>query len=151
MKFHCLTIHTSKNKIEEAGRSMIEISGCLALITLLLMGALNGLQWSSDKLKSNLLKDDVLQRGADVKRQMDRFKKTISLKKWDTIGKAGYKIYEEYGTVGIQVDAVPKRVCQMTFDALVGLAQIKVNEVIYALPQPQICVNTNTMVFYFDE
>ena len=151
MKFHFWTPNTSKNKIEEAGSSMIEISGCLALIALLLMGALNGLQWSSDKLKSNLLKNDVLQRGTDIKNQMDRFKKTISLRKWDTIGKAGYEIDKEYGTIGIQVYAVPKRVCQMTFDDLISLVEIKVNEVIYALPHPQICSNLNTMVFYFDE
>jgi len=130
---------------------MLEIVGSLALITLFLMAAIKGIQWSSDKLKSNLLKDDVLQRGADIKNQMDHSRKIISLKKWDMTGKAGYPIYQEATTVGIRVDNVPGRVCQMTFDALIGLAQIKVNEVIYALPQPQICVDTNTMVFYFDE
>ncbi len=160
MKINWLKQKYFKNKVFESGRSMAEMLGVLSLIGVLSLGALAGYGWAMDKYRSNVLTNEVLQRAVDVKHQLDRRRRNITLNRWNGRSLIGYQIGLEDGTpvtidgrttVGIQVDAVKKRVCQMTFDNMVGIMKTKVDDVIYEGPASDVCQEGSTMVFYLDD
>ena len=140
----------------QSGRSITEVLGVLALIGVLSLGALSGYTWAMNRYRSNVLEDEIMQRSADIKMQLDRRRTQIHLNKWDTLSQVGYPIYLENGTTGIVVENVKKQICQMTFDDLIGLAPasidaIKVNETEYTSAHNNVCNDdkNNTMIFYF--
>ena len=107
------------------------------------MGALGGYGWAMDKYRSNTLSREVLQRAANINNQLDRRKKDFSLTKFENNSLIGYPIGLAPTTddnvnldgphyvIGIQVDEVPGRVCQMTFDGNIGLFDIRVENNLY--------------------
>jgi len=144
----------------EYGRSMVEMLGTLAIIGVLSLGALAVYSWAMDKYRSNILTREILERALDVKKQLDLRRRDITLAKWDDISLIGYWIGLEEGspetvdgktTVGIQVDDVKKRVCQMTFDNIIGLMPVKVNEHTYTETISDVCNERSIMVFYVDD
>ncbi|MBR5130415.1 MAG: hypothetical protein IKV03_04240 [Alphaproteobacteria bacterium] len=166
MEFSWLNNSFQKTKMNQSGRSITEMLGILILIGILSMGALNGYSWAIDKYRSNTLSRELLQRAVDIKNQLDRRKRDINLTKFKNRSLIGYPIglapstptTNEDGktTVGIQVDNVVKRVCQMTFDNNIGLFDIDVNNVSYEKKDTNasdVCQNEtiNTMIFYIDD
>ena len=173
MKLSGLNTSFQKIKMNQSGRSMTEMIGVLILVGILSVGALGGYGWAVDKYRSNTLSREVLQRAADIKNQMDRRRREFSLAKFEDNSILGYKIglapitdvnvnYEgpEY-VVGIQVENVTKRICQMTFDSNIGLFDIKIQFAIddlgtfyskkYDEDTSDICSQSNTMTFYVND
>ena len=163
MKFNWLK-RSFQTRNNQSGRSMTEMVGVLILIGILSMGALGGYGWTMDKYRSNTLSREVLQRAAEIKTQLDRRHRDISLNKFDDKSLIGYWIGLEPGTpktennttiVGIQVDKVPERVCRMAFDGNIGLFDIKVGNSLYPkktdTDTSNICSAENTMIFYIDD
>ena len=147
----------------QVGRSMIEMIGVLILIGILSMGALVGYEWAIDRYRANILTQDVLKRAVHIKNQLDQRNRNISLKKFENVSLMGAYIDLENASpitengrtiVGIQVKDISKRVCQMTFDATIGLMSVKVGEVEYNQNDraSNVCLETkNAMVFYLDD
>ena len=169
MKFNPLKKSINMTKTSQSGRSMTEIIGVLILIGILSVGALAGYGWAVDKYRSNTLNREILQRAVDIKNQLDRRHRDVNLDKFESVSLIGVEIGLASGdddkigtvngetTVGIQVDHVPGRVCQMTFDGNIGLFDIKVDGQFYQQGTKEgiskACSNdaTNTMIFYIDE
>ena len=76
----------------QSGRSIVELIAVLLLIGVLSMAALSGYHWIIDKYRVNVLEDEIMQRTADVKIQLDRPHAVASLAKWDPQSKLGYPI-----------------------------------------------------------
>lgn len=164
MKFSWLK-RSFQTRNNQSGRSMTEMIGVLILVGILSMGALGGYGWAMDKYRSNTLSQEVLQRAADIKNQLDRRRREFDLKKFETTSAIGYHIDLEPGTpktennktiVGIQVDKVPGRICKMTFDSNIGLFDIRVGDNLYPqktdINTSDVCSKAeNTIIFYLDD
>ena len=147
----------------QTGRSMVEMVGVLILVGVLSIGALFGYEWAIDKYRSNMLVQDVLRRAVHIKNQLDSRSRNINLNKFEKVSLMGAYIDLENNLpitengktiVGIYVQDVSRRVCQMTFDATIGLMSVKVGEVEYNQNDraSDVCLETkNTMVFYLDD
>ncbi len=141
--------------VSECGRSMVEILAVVALVGVLSIGALDVFSWAMDKYRANVLTNDILQRGADLEKQMDNHKMPY-LDAWEEISSTGHPIYlsdeKSFTEASIQVLAVEKRLCQMTFESAISAGiptQINQGET-YTEIQSDVCEATpNTMVFYF--
>lgn len=141
--------------IAESGRSMVEMLAVVALIGILSMLALAGFAWAMDKYRSNVLTNDILQRGADLEKQMDNHKMP-HLEAWEEVSTTGHPIYlseeKSFTEASIQVLAVEKRLCQMTFESVVsaGIPTQINNGQKYTEIQSDVCeAIPNKMVFYF--
>ena len=140
----------------EDGRTILEILIVVALCGLLSLLPLEIYDYAIDKHRSNTLKDEILQRSADIKNQIDHRTKRINLDKWDTISKTGVPInltwetIDEHKSVGIQVQRVDKRLCNMMLDGMNGLAKIKLNNSFYTKDISDNCEDSNEIVFHFE-
>ena len=137
-------------KYFESGRSMVEMLGTLAIIGVLSVGGIMGYSHGMDKYRANTIINDVMLRSVDVIAQFDRTG-DANLDSWPTTTAGGYTIGLENETTGIQVDGVPKRLCQMVFDGMISNATVKIGTTEYDSPSDDICGDTNTMVFYVDD
>ena len=133
-----------------SGRSMVEMLGVLAIIGVLSIGGIMGYSYGMDKYRANQTMQDVNLRGIDVLAQFDRIG-DANLNEWQN-EKTIYPITLEDETIGIQVDEVPERVCNMLAEGMVHVATgIKVNGA-YVTGDNNTCDgDENTLVFYFDE
>ena len=140
----------------ESGRTMLEILIVVALVGLLSLLPLEIYDYAVDKYRSNVLKDEVLQRSADLKNQIDSHKKIFNLDKWEQFSKIGVPINYiendtlEQNSIGIQVTNVEERICNMMLDGLEKLERIRVNDVLYVADSEPLCRGNDTIVFYFD-
>ena len=135
-----------ENLKNESGRSMTEMLGSLAIIGVLSIGGIAGYSYAMDKYRANRTMNDVRLRGMDVLAQFDTTG-TATLDGWKDEPTL-YPISLEEGTIGIQVDKVPQRVCEMIAEGMEHSADIKFitsNEV------SADCGDETTMVFYFDD
>ena len=135
-----------KNK-SQLGYSMVEMIGALAVLALLLMASVRGLSYSFDRQAANELGQEIMQRAADVKMQLDRPKATFYGDKWDTKSRIGAVIDFEQNDaeVGIQIHRVEARVCEMVMadlSHLQGVSRVDSN-----------CASdvNSTMIFYFEK
>ncbi|MBQ8042299.1 MAG: type II secretion system protein, partial [Alphaproteobacteria bacterium] len=134
-------------KQSQSGRTITEMVGVLILIGILLMGALRGMQWSTDRLHANELGNEIMQRAADVKMQLDRPRATVKWSKWEAKSHTGCPIEFSQNTeeVTIQVLNVKQRVCEMVLSDLSHLEGASRVE-----GACQSSAN-NTLIFYFDK
>ena len=134
----------------QSGRSMVEMLGVLAVIGVLSIGGIMGYSYGMDKYRANQTMHDVNLRGIDVLAQFDRTG-DANLNEWQN-EKTIYPITLEDETIGIQVDKVPERVCNMLAEGMSHVATgIKVNGT-YVTGDDITCDgDENTLVFYFDE
>ncbi|MBO7257980.1 MAG: hypothetical protein J6V11_03470, partial [Alphaproteobacteria bacterium] len=142
MKFDIL--HKKK---AQAGYTMFETIGALGLLSLLLMGSIRGIQYSSDRLHANELNNEIMQRAADIKMQLDRPHAKVKWSKWEAKSHTGCPIEFSQNTeeVTIQVLNIKQRVCEMVLtdlSHLEGASRVEGN-----------CSSSadNTLVFYFDK
>ncbi len=134
----------------ESGRSMVEMLGTLAIIGVLSIGGIMGYSYGMDKYRANETMQAVTLRGIDVLAQFDRTG-DATLNEWQN-QKTIYPITLEEGTIGIQVDKVPERVCGMLAKGMNRTATgIKANGS-YVVGDHNTCDgDENSLVFYFDE
>ena len=134
-------------KQSQSGWTMTEMVGVLILIGILLMGALRGMQWSTDRLHANELGNEIMQRAADVKMQLDRPRATVKWSKWEAKSHTGCPIEFSQDTekVTIQVLNVKQRVCEMVLSELSHLEGASHVE--------GACRSSanNTLTFHFDK
>jgi len=135
----------------QSGRSMVEMLGTLAIIGVLSVGAIGGYSYGMDKYRANTIMNDVMLRSVDVIAQYDRTG-DANLDSWPTTTAGGYTIGLENETIGIQVDNVPERICEMVFDGMINQATVKIGATEHDAPtDDDVCGDTNTMVFYVDD
>ena len=135
----------------EAGRSMVEMLGTLAIIGVLSIGGIAGYSYGMDKYRANTIMNDVNLRAIDLIAQANRGG-TPNLSEWPTITAGKYTIGLENGTIGIQVSDLPESICQMVFDGMINNATVKIGTTEYdSATDDDVCGDTNTMVFYVDE
>ncbi|MBR4927529.1 MAG: hypothetical protein IKY98_04295 [Alphaproteobacteria bacterium] len=134
----------------ESGRSMVEMLGVLAVVGVLSIGGIMGYSYGMDKYRANQTMQEITLRGIDVLAQYDRTG-DANLNEWQN-EKTIYPITLEEDTIGIQVDEVPERVCEMITEGMTHVATgIKVNGT-YAVDDGNTCDgDENSLVFYFDE
>ena len=142
MKFDIL--HKKK---AQAGYTMFEAIGALGLLSLLLMGSIRGIQYSSDRLHANELNNEIMQRAADIKMQLDRPHAKVKWSKWEAKSHTGCPIEFSQNTeeVTIQVLNIKQRVCEMVLtdlSHLEGASRVEGNCSLSA---------DNTLIFYFDK
>ena len=138
-------------RFSQSGRSMVEMLGTLAIIGVLSIGGIAGYSYGMDKYRANTIINDIMLRSVDVMAQFDRTGK-VNLSEWPTITASKYTIGLEEGTTGIQVNDLPKRLCQMMFDGMINTATVKVGSIEYDLAtDDDVCGDTNAMVFYVDD
>ena len=141
-------VHKNDSRMSESGRSMVEMLGTLAIIGVLSVGAIAGYSYGMDKYRANTIMNDVMLRAVDVIAQFDRTG-DANLDGWPTTTAGGYTIGLENETIGIQVDNVPERICEMIVERMEhSIANIKINAK-YAGENIGKCGNDNTLVFYF--
>ena len=140
----------TRKSISQSGRSMVEMLGVLAIVGVLSIGGIMGYSYGMDKYRANQTMQDVNLRGIDVLAQFDRTG-DANLNEWQN-EKTIYPITLEDETIGIQVDKVPERVCNMLAEGMAHVATgIKVNGT-YVTEDDNTCDgDENTLVFYFDE
>ena len=129
----------------QSGRSMVEMLGTLAIIGILSVAAIVGYSYAMDKYRANRTMHDVNIRAMDVMAQFDATG-TATLDGWKDEPTL-YPISLEEGTIGIQVDNVPQRVCEMIAEGMEHSADIKF---ITSTEASADCGDITTMVFYFD-
>ena len=133
----------------QSGRSMTEMLGTLAIIGVLSIGGIAGYSYGMDKYRANRTMYDVNVRAIDVLAQFDATG-NASLDGWKN-EKTLYPITLEDETIGIQVNKVPERVCEMMVEGIQkGVSAIKINAE-YVGENAGECGDENTLVFYFDE
>jgi hypothetical protein len=129
---------------------MVEMLGTLAIVGVLSIGGILGYSYGMDKYRANTIINDVMLRSVDLIAQKMRGG-SPNLAEWQTTTAGGYTIGLENGTTGIQVDGLPKQLCQIVFDSMINNATIKVGATEYDTPSDDVCGDTNTMVFYVDD
>lgn len=144
-----MLLRYEKNK--QAGRSMIEMLGVLAIIGILSVGAVAGFNYAMDKHRATATINDINVRAVTLDIQLGR-NIPLSLQEFSPVGEAGYPIgladqmiEEGYG---ITVDQVPNRVCQMLVEDLqdhVHLIRISGQVV----TDKAACSQINAMTFEF--
>ena len=138
-----------QNNLNQSGRSMVEMLGTLAIIGVLSVGGIMGYSYGMDKYRANRTMNDVRLRAMDV---LAQFNATgdASLDNWKN-EKTIYPITLEDETIGIQVDKVPERVCEMMAEGMEhSSSAIKINAE-YVEEDAGDCGDDNTLVFYFDD
>ena len=138
-----------QNNLNQSGRSMVEMLGTLAIIGVLSIGGIAGYSYGMDKYRANRTMNDVRLRAMDV---LAQFNATgdASLDNWKN-EKTIYPITLEDETIGIQVDKVPERVCEMMAEGMEhSSSAIKINAK-YVEEDTSDCGDDNTLVFYFDD
>ena len=138
-----------QNKILQSGRSMVEMLGVLAIIGVLSIGSIAGYSYAIDKYRANTIVDDVMLRAIEATAQFDATG-DANLSEWPTMTAGEHLIGLEDKTIGIQVDGLPKRVCQMVFDGMINNTTIKIGTTEYSEPSDDVCSDNNTMVFYIN-
>ncbi|MBO7257811.1 MAG: hypothetical protein J6V11_02600, partial [Alphaproteobacteria bacterium] len=140
----------------QSGRTMLEILIVVALVGLLSLLPLEVYNYAIDKYRSNVLKDEILQRSADLKQQIDHHKKNFNLDKWDPYSKIGVPIdivkndaYEQ-NSIGIQIRYIEKRICNMMLDGLENLEKIRVNDILYNADAQSPCQGNDKITLYFN-
>ena len=152
---HPVTLRRSETKtrgstMPQSGRSMVEMLGTLAVIGVLSIGGIAGYSYGMDKYRANQTIHEINLRAADALSQFDNTG-DASLDEWND-EQTIYPIKLEDNSIGIQVDQVPDRVCDMIFDELINIATIKINDIKYETQTTNdICGDKNKMVFYFDK
>ncbi|MBE6455599.1 MAG: hypothetical protein E7014_04040 [Alphaproteobacteria bacterium] len=143
-----------RNKLNEIGRSMLEMLGVLAVIGVLSVGGIMGYSYSMDKYKANQTVRDITLRVLDLITQVSNGKEP-NLDEWET-----EKTLYDFGEVGLTSDnlvymhlgknkKISKRVCRMIFDSRPReILYVDVNEV--EVETNPVCREDNMMTFYFD-
>ena len=150
-------MNLSKRYIKsQSGRTMLEILIVVALVGLLSLLPLEIYNYTIDKYRSNVLTDEILQRSADLKNQIDKHKKSFNLDKWEQFSKIGVPINFiendafESNSIGIQVTNVEERICNMMLDGLEKLERIRVNDVLYVADSEPLCRGNDKITLYFN-
>ena len=142
-------MHT--NKLSQSGRSMVEMLGTLAIIGVLSIGGIAGYNYGINKYRANTIINDIMLRATDAIAQFDTTG-DANLSEWPTITAGKYTIGLEDETIGIQVDGLPKELCEMVYEGMKNHADIKFNATIYEQENDTLeCGDTNTMVFYVED
>lgn len=142
--------------LSQSGRTMLEILIVVTLVGLLSLLPLEIYNWAIDKYRSNVLKDELLQRSVDLRKQIDNHKQTFNLDKWDPYSKIGVPINliqndeHETDSIGIQTMHVEERICNMTLDGLDHLETIRVNDILYTADVPSLCKGNDKITLYFN-
>ena len=143
---------TMQIKLNEPGRSMVEMLGVLAIIGVLSVAGVMGYRFAMDKYNANITIQDISLRASDLLAQAERTS-VINLDEWGTHSTMGYEwgdygenSYQE-GVFDMALLGVPKRICQQLFMGVVQATQINVNMV--KANSSDLCTQTNDMVFYF--
>ncbi len=114
----------------EAGRSMVEMLGVLAVIGVLSIGGITGYSYGMDKYRANETINDVNLRAMDLISQLTQGA-TPTLASWAETGTAGYPIslHTDETTTNhyIKVEKVPFRVCDIISDTMPESVVIEVN------------------------
>ena len=140
----------------ESGRTILEMLVVVALVGVLSLFPLEIYDYAITKYRSNILKDEILQRSADLKNQIDNHNQKMDLDKWDPLSKIGVPIdltwdnIDGHKSIGIQVQHVEKRICHMVLDDLVNVAKIKLNNSFYTKNISDNCKDTNEIIFHFE-
>ena len=131
----------------ESGRSMVEMLGVLAIMGVLSIGGIMGYSYAMDRWRANQTMRDINLRSVDVLMQYENTG-DANLDAWAN-DKTIYPISLEDETIGIQVDGVPQRVCEMMADGMADIVfAIKLNGT-FIEEVPVDCAPENAMVFYF--
>ena len=135
----------------ESGRSMVEMLGTLAIMGILSIGGIAGYNYGINKYRANTIINDIMLRATDAIAQFDATG-DANLSEWPTITAGKYTIGLEEETIGIQVDGLPKELCEMVYEGMKNHADIKFNATIYGQENDTLeCGDTNTMVFYVED
>ena len=109
--------HKNNSRVCEAGRSMTEMLGVLAVIGVLSVGGIMGYKYGMDKYRANEIINDVNMRMIDIAGQVFRNQSEIAIPDdWDIKGRSGYIIDVFQNTdsePSIMVEKVPTSVCKM--------------------------------------
>ena len=143
------------DKRGEYGRSMTEMLGTLAIIGVLSIGGIAGYSYGMDKYRANETINDINLRGIDLIRQM-AMGQTLSLSEWSKKSKAGYDIGDPSlieGDAYISVSSVPKRVCEMVYEAIQNnkTIDIEINEATNGDASDCNKDENNTIGFFFNQ
>lgn len=140
-----------KNKVNEFGRSMVEILGVLAVISVLSVGGIMGYRFAMDKYRANDIVNEVNMRNRDTWHQYQNkdFPDVEKLDEWSSFTQTGFPIgvYPRSNVLfDVQVDEVPPRVCLQVLNMnLDGPMFIWVpngeTRQIYTGTNPEICRN----------
>ena len=137
-----------KNKILQSGRSMVEMLGTLAIIGVLSIGGIAGYNYGINKYRANTIINDIMLRATDAIAQFDATG-DANLSEYPTITAGQYTIGLEDDTIGIQIDGLPKELCEMVYEGIKTQADVKFNATIYGQENDTLeCGDTNAMVFY---
>ena len=145
------TINCKISKFSQSGRSMVEMLGTLAIIGVLSIGGIAGYNYGINKYRANTIINDIMLRATDAIAQFDATG-DANLSEWSTITAGQYTIGLEDDTIGIQIDGLPKDLCQMVYEGMKNHADIKFNATIYEQENDTLeCGDINTMVFYVED
>ncbi len=137
-------------RIAEAGRSMVEMLGTLAIIGVLSLGALTTYRYAMNKYMANEAAYHLNLRLTDLKTQLMRGQ-TLSLSEYKdhkTIFDFG-EPHQKDATISLPIFDVDKGVCESLFDTLSdSVSSIAVNAKISASKDD--CEDKNDMTFSFD-
>ena len=141
----------------ESGRSMVEMLGTLAIMGVLAVGGIMGYKYGMDKYRANETVNDVNLRMLDLAHQIDQHPTSdpnIS-NEWGIHGKF-YPMDVVYDDItseyAIEVNDVPRSVCNMVFDNLISSYSIEVGTMRYEDSNvSDICGENNTMAFYLND
>ena len=140
-----------QTKINELGRSMVEILGVLAVIGVLSVGGIMGYRFAMDKYRANDIINEVNMRNRDTWHQYQNkdLPDVEKLDEWSSFTQTGFPIgvYPRSKVLfDVQVDEVPPRVCLQVLNMnLDGPMFIWVptgeTRQIYTGTNPEICRN----------
>ncbi len=148
------------SKINQMGRSMVEMLGVLAVIGVLSVGAVTGYRNALDKYKANETINELVERAILLGQQV-QIHGDLRPDATDNLTTFGYPVVAfnipEYPNLfELEVTEVPIGVCEQILNAGWTLpAQIDVNDIPFNGKNTRICDNDDgrlaTMVFEFDK
>ncbi len=113
----------TRTKKNESGRSMVEMLGVLAIMGLLSIGGVIGYRWAMDMYYASATIKEINQRAVVYSQQMIGGQSELSSKEFDPENATAFgypltaSVIENQPHFRIELNAVPKRVCQNIVDA----------------------------------
>jgi len=142
-----------QNKLNEIGRSLMEMLSVLAVIGILSVAGIMGYKFAMDKYQANQTVNDINLRALDILIQQSE-KKPISLDEWHDIAtifpmELVFDADTKETKALIQVSNVPQGVCQILVNDMYAHSEIAINGYIIEDGSNADCTDNNTLDFYF--
>ena len=137
-----------KIKLNETGRSMVEILGVLAIIGVLSIAGIMGYKYGMDKYQANKIINDINLRSVDIIHQLSNGK-TPDISSWqneDEFYPMKIERNNASGKYAIIVSEIPQQICKMVGNHLNGKFSIYIN---YKDFNENLCVKNDNNIMYF--